>query len=135
MCKVALSKTPKVSCSSPTSAVVSIFDPPFFQVKFDKCLSTTIKSAVYVATWRGLKARSIRCVSQDFLKHFLKLKEFYLTFSIELYVYIYIFIIIYIYNYYIYIYKLIYVYIYIYMHIHTSSTAQGGSGSFRIGNL
>ena len=24
-------------------------------MKFEKCLSTTIKSAVYVASWRGLK--------------------------------------------------------------------------------
>ena len=26
------------------------------EVQFGKCLSTTIKSAVYLATWRGLKA-------------------------------------------------------------------------------
>lgn len=40
---------------------------PSGEVKFDKCLSTTIKSAVYVATWRGLKvvAKTVKDVKNS----------------------------------------------------------------------
>lgn len=40
---------------------------PSGEVKFDKCLSTTIKSAVYFATWRGLKvvAKTVKDVKNS----------------------------------------------------------------------
>ena len=42
----------------PTVSVVRFVLGPSLcvEVQFGKCLSTTIKSAVYLATWRGLKA-------------------------------------------------------------------------------
>lgn len=40
---------------------------PSEEVKFDKCLSTTIKSAVYIANWRGLKvvAKTVKDVKSS----------------------------------------------------------------------